>query len=496
MDMVIPVRPHPQLYEIHTWIWLEQLSRQYGRRLTLGSVPDSEWDELLRRGFDLIWLMGVWERSPESRRVFQNDSGSFPQYERALPGWTLGQLVGSPYAVRTYRPDPRIGTWSDLDRVREKLRARGMRLILDFVPNHTALDHPWVQAHPEYYVQGAPEDARSDPEAFFLAMPSRGGTLAIARARDPYFPPWRDAAQINIFEPAARLALLGELREIARHCDGVRCDMAMLVLNDVFSRIWRAFLTTPPPREEFWAQAFPVLPGFLWIAEVYWEMETQLQQLGFDFTYDKVFYDRLRATRPREFLAHLQAGLDIQSRMVRFLENHDEPRSAAVFGAERLPAAATLLATLPGMRLYHHGQLTGAKIHVPIALSDAAVEPADPAVAAIYDKTLSLSNEDVFHTGDWKLLETRSAGDESWENLIAYRWRSAQAYRLIVVNLGAGTSQGRIPLAGEISPTANYTLLDRWNDAVYSRTGKEMTTQGIYVRLDAFRVHWFDVSPA
>ena len=492
----MPLRPHPHLYEIHAWVWLEQLSRQYGRRVTLGSVPDSEWDDLRRRGFDLVWLMGVWERSPESRRIFQSDSGSFAQYERALPGWTLGQVVGSPYAVRTYRPDPRIGTWSEFDRVREKLHTRGMRLILDFVPDHTALDHPWVQTHPEYYVQGTPEDARRDPETFFLAEKARGGPVAIARARDPYFPPWRDAAQINIFEPAARLALLGELHEIARHCDGVRCDMAMLVLNDVFFKTWHTFDTTQPLREEFWTQVFPAFPGFRWIAEVSWEMETRLQELGFEFTYDKGFYDRLRSARPQEFLAHLGAEPAIQSRLVHFLENHDEPRSAAVFGAERLSAATTLLATLPGMRFYHHGQLTGAKIHVPIALGDAAVEAPDPGVAALYEKTLSLSNEEVFHTGEWKLLEVQSVGDDSWENLIAYRWRSAQALRVIVVNLGAGTSQGRIPLAGEISPTSNYSLVDKFTDTVYPRSGNEMTAKGLYVRLDAYRAHWLEVSPA
>ena len=493
---MLPLRCHPHLYEFNTWVWLERLSKQLKRRLTLGHVPDAEWDALQRRGFDLIWLMGVWERSPESRRLFQADPAMYPEYEQALPGWDLGRVVGSPYAVRAYRPDPRIGTWSEIDRTREKLHARGMRLILDFVPNHTALDHPWVTEHPEYYVTGLPPDAERNPGGFFAVEPDYGSPVLIARARDPYFPPWKDLAQLNLFQPETRTALRFQLREIARHCDGVRCDMAMLILNDIFAKTWRGFVSEEPPAEEFWTEAISSLSGFLWLAEVYWGLESRLQQLGFDFTYDKTFYDLLRTGQPRELREQLSADFAYQSRVARFLENHDEPRSAAVFGRERQQALATLLATSPGLRFYHQGQLEGARIHWPIPLCEAAEEPWDPAITALYEKTLRLSNEEVFHTGEWKLLDVRPAGDESSENLIAYRWRSGQAHKIIVLNPAGKTSQGRIPLAGEVSATRGYNLCDELNEATYQRSGEEMARHGLYVRLDGYRAHWLDVSPA
>ncbi len=490
------MRSNPHLYEINTWAWLERLTRRHGRRITLGNIPDEEWDEFRRLGFDLIWLMGVWKRSPESQRIFQADATQFPEFDKALPGWTPKQIVGSPYAVSAYRPDARIGTWAQLDAVREKLHPRGMGLILDFVPNHTAVDHPWVRQHPEFYIQSTRDDARNNPDALFEVRTDPGETVTIARARDPYFPPWKDIAQLNLFEPSARAALLETLREIAKHCDGVRCDMAMLVLNEIFARTWSASLAgREAPATEFWTDAVAAIPGFLWLAEVYWGLEQRLQDLGFSFTYDKVLYDRLREGNPPGVRAHLTAELARQKRMARFLENHDEARSAAVFGADHLSALATLLATLPGMRFFQQGQLEGNKIHLPIALADAAEESPDPEVGALYRKLLQLANADVFHDGEWKLLEVFSEDDATAENLIAYRWQSPASYRLVVTNLGPGASQGRVQLNGELLSTNDCVLNDELNGTSYSRTANEIASRGLYVRLDGYRTHVFEVIP-
>jgi hypothetical protein len=486
-------RPHPHLYEINTWPWLEQLSEKHDRRLTLGDVPEEEWDALQALGFDLIWLMGVWRRSPASRQIARTESKLFPRYEQALPGWTPDDVVGSPYAVHTYQPDPRLGTWKGLDRVRRRLHARGMGLILDFVPNHTALDHPWAQAHPDYYVQGTEEESQENPSAFFRVEKRPRRVCYLAHGRDPNFPPWTDTAQLNYFTPAARAALLKELRRIARHCDGVRCDMAMLVLNDVFARTWaqqRAGLQAP--EEEFWSQAVTALPGFIWIAEAYWDLEWRMQQLGFQFVYDKRFYDRL-CHAPTEVYLHLMADLDYQKRLVRFLENHDEPRSATVLGTGGSPAAATLMATLPGMRFYHQGQLEGKKRHLPVQLARAAPEPPDSGVRALYGKLLALSNEELFHRGQWKLLVVKSAGDQTYQNLIAYRWRLGTVLNVVVVSLGATTSQGWVPLGEETDASRDYTFHDQLNDRTYERNGSELVAPGLFVRLEPHRVHFFAV---
>jgi|SRR5579875_246869 len=493
-------RPHPHLYEINTWAWLEELSAKFGQRISLANVPSSEWNQIAALGFDFVWLMGIWERSPAGRRVFQTDPSNFPGFDQSLPEWKLSQIVGSPYSVRQYQPDPRIGSWDDVDRVRDELHARRIKLVLDFVPNHTAPDHPWVSVHPEFYLRGSQADFRRDPSSFYLVElrdPS-AEPLLFAHGRDPYFPPWRDTLQLNYFEPTARTALIGQLREISRHCDGLRCDMAMLVLNDIFARTWAPLLARQkPPVTEFWSDAITALPPeFVWLAEVYWNCESPMQKLGFQFTYDKGFYDALREGQIDEIHVRLASPLAAQSHAVRFLENHDEDRSAAVFGAAKLEAAATLLATLPGMRLYHQGQLDGRKIHLPIPLACAAPEPPDPQTTNFYERILQLSNHPVFHSGEWKLLEVRPTNDGSFRNLIAYQWTSTSERKLIVVNVSNEISQGRVAFDDGILAAQQYTFLDQLHDVPYLRAGAEIAGSGLYVRLDGFHAHLFSVAQA
>ena len=398
----LPLRPHPHLYEINTWTWLEQLSAQLGRMVNLGNVPDAEWDSLARWGFDIVWLMGVWQRSPESRLIALADPTITAGYERALPGWKLTDVIPSPYAVAGYVPDPRMGSWDDLDRAREKLRERGIALFLDFVGNHTALDHPWTRQHPEFYVQGTPRDFESDPASFYRVETAKSSVF-LARGRDPYFPPWKDTVQLNHFHPQMRAAQLADLCTIASHCDGVRCDMAMLHLKDIFARIWGRFLDgMASPETEFWTDAHATAPALILLAEAYWGTETRLLELGFSFVYDKELYDALRDIRVNEIHSRLGADISSQSRFARFLENHDEPRCADVFGMQRLPSVGTLMGTLPGMRFYYQGELQGCQPHLPITLRVPADEPPDPDCLSFFDKILKISNDDVFHRGRWK----------------------------------------------------------------------------------------------
>jgi hypothetical protein len=490
------IRAHPLLYEIHTWAWLEEISDRKGEIVTLGSVPDQEWNKLRDQGFDLVWLMGVWKRGSKSREVFQCDIPSFPAYDAALPGWRLQDVVGSPYSIADYVPDPRIGSWPELDMARDKLHARKMGLILDFVPNHTAPDHPWVQAHPEYYVQGSLADFRSSPSSFFPVSYS-GSTLLVAHGRDPYFPPWPDTAQLNYFNPATRNAMLGVLSEIAKHCDGVRCDMAMLCLNEIFEKTWASLAGRfSAPSREFWTDAFEALPRFLWIAEVYWDLEWQLQQLGFDFTYDKRLYDRLLHAPAPEVRTHLASDAAYQGKLARFLENHDEPRSASAFTAERIRAAATLVATLPGMRFYYQGQFEGRKNHLPIQLRRAADESADAALEVVYSKLLALSRQSIFHEGEWKLLEARPAGDSSFESLIAYQWRKSSDLSVVVVNLAPSRSQGNVIVENAFDGAARYRFIDQLHGQSYDWSGADLNRAGLYVRLEPFQSHVFDVERA
>jgi hypothetical protein len=488
-------RPHPHLYEINTWVWLHELSRKMNRTIRLGDVPDREWDELQARGFDAIWLMGLWERSPLGRQIARQHPDLQKEYAKALPGYRESDVVGSPYAVRAYLPDPELASWEQLVEALEKLHDRGIKLILDFVPNHTALDHEWTTSHPEYFIQGTSTDAMNFPSEYF-PIDTPVGIRYLAHGKDPHFPAWTDTAQLDYSNQDTRTALLHELQHLAQFCDGVRCDMAMLVLNEVFAHTWAGQVQdTGSVSSEFWTDAIALLPDFLWIAEVYWSREWELQQLGFQFTYDKRLYDRLRHAIPREVALHLQANAAFQSKLVRFLENHDEARSAVVFGNVRLPAVGVLMATLPGMRLYHQGQLAGKRIRIPVQLCRVQEESPDDTTAAFYDRILAITNEDVFHAGQWTLLSSHSVDDDSFNNIIAYQWKTNCDWRLIMVNLSAMVAHAYIHLNGQLEIDQHtgsvYTLYDRFNDQVYEGRKEDLMQNGLYVRLDPMGCHIF-----
>jgi hypothetical protein len=492
----ITLRPHPHLYEINTWVWLEQLSAKLGRTINLGNVPDAEWDALARRAFDVVWLMGVWQRSPESRRITLEDPTNFQHFDRALPGWQLDDVIGSPYAVAAYVPDPHIGTWDDLDDARQKLRARGIALFLDFVGNHTALDHAWIREHPEFCVQGARQDFRADPGSFHVAETPKG-TFFVALARDPYFPPWKDVAQLNHFSPQMRAAQIADLRTIASHCDGVRCDMAMLHLRDIFSGIWGRFLAnTPAPQTEFWTDVHAAVPNLILLAEAYWGTGQRLLDLGFSFVYDKDFYDAVRDIRTDEVRNRLAAPVELQSHFARFLENHDEPRSADVFGTRRLPSAGTLMGTVPGMRFYYQGELEGCEPHLPITLRAPANAPPDESCVELYNKILEISNDDAFHHGAWRLLPIWPESDATSPNIIAYQWRSEKSWKVAAVNLAGQASQGRIPFGDSVLANQDYIFYDELHDVRYFRKSEELRGIGLFVRLEGFQSHLFNVTRA
>jgi hypothetical protein len=475
------------IHEVFTWPWLRELSARDGKRVTLGSVPDADWDALQLPGVTAVWLMGVWKRSEVGRAVALDEPSFRSATEAALPDATEADVVGSAYCIRGYEVDRALGGKRGLTAARKALAKRGLRLLLDFVPNHVAPDHPWVEAHPEFFVHGSDEDAARDPAAWWQT--SHG---PIARGRDPYFPPWPEVVQLDPMSPALRDAVVETLVSIAGQCDGVRCDMAMLFLDDVAERTWQGRLA-PRRSEPYWVEVTRRVrekrPDFLFLAEAYWDLEARLLDEGIDLCYDKRLYDRLAHEDAPAIRGHLVADPAWQERMVRFLENHDEPRAATTFPPDRYHAAAVALMTLPGAPLLYRGQREGRRIRLPVHLGRDPVEPVDEACAAFWDRLLRLVADEGLRTGPWQLLAVEGWPDNrSNERLLAWRW----ARHVVVVNYSDLEADGMVRLGPELEG-ASWTFHDLYHDASYERDGSELARNGLYVRLAPYDAHVFRI---
>ncbi len=472
---------YPSLYQINTRVWLTQLSRNLGRLATLDDVPDAELDRLAGMGFDWIWLLSVWQTGEAGRRISRNNPDWRREFQETLPDLCDADIPGSGFAITGYTVHGGLGGDAALARLRERLRTRGLRLLLDFVPNHTGPDHPWVEDHPEYYIPGTELDLARAPQNYTWAKRTQGDLL-LAHGRDPYFPGWPDTLQLNYGNPATQEAMIGELCRIAGQCDGVRCDMAMLVLPEVFERTWGI------PSQPFWPRATQRVrdqaPDFCFMAEVYWDLEWTLQQQGFDYTYDKRLYDRLREGHARPVREHLYAGLDYQNKMARFLENHDEPRAAAVFSPEMHQAAAVITFLSPGLRFFHQGQFEGRKKRISPHLGRGPCEPVNPELAQFYERLLAVLREPAVRDGQWQLLPCEPAwdGNWTWDCFVAYAWQGPGGERLLAaVNYAPNQSQCRVRLPFSDLAGSQWRLRDLMGDAAYDRDGNDLMSSGLFL---------------
>lgn len=490
---------HPLLYELNTRCWLRELSARHGQFIHLANVPEAEFTAWKRRGFTHVWLMGCWTICGRARETVLNDPALLDLFDKALPDWSPDDVTGSPYAIAEYRVPESLGGEEGLREFRKRLHAHGLKLILDFVPNHTGLGHPWVKMQPELYVQGQP----GSPETFVTE--SNAGMVWIAHGKDPFFPCWKDTAQLDYRRADTQSIMQQVLVGIAARCDGVRCDLAMLVLRDVFEKTWAGpRMTSPATDTEFWTEAIAAVkresPEFLFLAEVYWDLEKNLQQLGFDYTYDKWLYDHLAYDNYAETQNHLlELDLEFVRRSVHFLENHDEQRAATRFSLAEHRGAALLSFGLPGMRFLHDGQLEGAKVRLPVHLGRRPVEPPDPRIVGFYETLLTALQSTAVGHGECKILRPRSAWSQNSTDhcFVVVQWQSApDAFDLVVVNLSAQPSQCYVTPTIAGLGRREWKMEDLLGEEKYWRNGNEMLTRGLYLALPARGAQLFHFTPA
>lgn len=482
---------YPALYQINTRVWLTELSQALGRPATLDDIPDAELDRLSQMGFDWVWFLSVWQTGQAGQRISRTNPEWRREFQETLPDLGEADIAGSGFAITGYTVHDQLGGDAALARLRARLRTRGLRLLLDFVPNHTGLDHPWVEHHPDYYVPGTELDLVRTPLNYTWVKRTQGDLL-LAHGRDPYFAGWPDTLQLNYGNPATQEAMTAELVKIAGQCDGVRCDMAMLVLPDVFERTWH--IQAPP----FWPQATQRVrqrvPDFCFMAEVYWDLEWMLQQQGFDYTYDKRLYDRLRDGHARPVREHFHAGLDYQNKLARFLENHDEPRAAATFPQGVHQAAAIITFLSPGLRFFHQGQFEGRSKRISPHLCRAPAEPADQMLEKFYGRLLGVLRQPVVREGQWQLLDCVPAWDGNWTSdcVLAFAWQGLGGERLLVtVNYAPNQSQCYVRLPFADLGGGQWRLQDQLEEVVYDRDGSDLQSRGLYLDVPPWQTSVF-----
>ncbi|PKL25242.1 MAG: alpha-amylase [Spirochaetae bacterium HGW-Spirochaetae-3] len=382
-------------------VWLDQLSRAYGRDIrTLDAIPDEELDLLASRGINALWLIGIWERSQASRRI------------KELCG--NPEAAASAYSLFDYEIAWELGGWQALETLRNKALARGIRLAADMVPNHTGLDSAWIRDRPDLFVRRSEppfpsysytgenlsgdgaiglwiEDHyydRRDAAVTFKRVDFRTGeTSYVYHGNDGTSMPWNDTAQIDFLNPAARDAVKERILHVARNFPIIRFDAAMVLAKRSFRRLWypepgsggaiasrfesamsaEDFNARLP--EEFWREVVDMCaseaPDTLLLAEAFWMMEGYfVRTLGMHRVYNSAFMNMLKEKKNAEYRATIKNTIefdkDILKRFVNFMNNPDEDTAIAQFGSgDHYFGVCSMMATMPGLPMFGHGQFEG-----------------------------------------------------------------------------------------------------------------------------------------
>ncbi len=385
----------------NSYVWLDQLSKWYGREIrTLDQIPDEELDKLAQRGITGLWLIGLWERSKASQRIKQRMGDH--------------DAVASAYSLFSYDIAADLGGWGALENLRWRAWQRGVRLSADMVPNHMGIDSQWVLDHPDWFlsVPYAPypgysfnsevlsddlrvgiwlEDhyySKSDAAVVFKRVDRwTGDTRYIYHGNDGTSMPWNDTAQLDYLKAEVREAVIQTILHVARNFPIIRFDAAMTLAKKHIQRLWfpepgaggaipsrsehgltRAQFDAAIP-EEFWREVVDrvaaEVPDTLLLAEAFWLMEGYfVRTLGMHRVYNSAFMHMMRDEDNAKYRLVMKNVLEFDTqvlkRFVNFMNNPDEKTAIEQFGdGDKYFGVATVMATLPGLPMFGHGQFEG-----------------------------------------------------------------------------------------------------------------------------------------
>lgn len=430
IDLVEALKPNEReeqlksVYLINTRLWMRELKDKYGQDLTIGQIPDEEWKKTLEN-YGIVWLMGIYQPSEKGRELAKNNKEN---YRYALPDiHEEKDVAASPFAITDYSLNLDISRgWNEWDEVVKRLNLMGKKVMIDFVPNHTALDHPWTKKHPEYYIQVNQEVYETNKGDFYPVTGEDGKVRYLAHGKDPYCGSWEDTLQLNYANPQLHQEMKKILIDLSQHSDGIRCDMAMLPTPETFLRTWGWALTNQEKdfirKTNFWEKTIPEvkkianLTGkneFIMVAEAYWDR--QELESWFDYIYNGDLYQHLKQITNGKCSSeglklHLKQILNNNGRRYKdltYIENHDEDRAIRGIKRDFSKAIATLLAMMDNsLFLVNQGQEMGFSIRPPMQINRFPKENPDNDMIRFYKDLFYFRKSKLFQTGERKIKET------------------------------------------------------------------------------------------
>ncbi len=552
--------PNVVLMAKMVYVWLDQLSKKYGRPINrLDEIPDQELDTLAAWGFTGLWLIGVWERSPASAKI------------KRLCG--NPDAISSAYSLYDYVIAADLGGEEALENLRQRAIRRGIRLASDMVPNHTGIDSHWTREHPDWFIQldyppwpsyrfdgpdlsSTPEISlhiedgywsRSDAAVVFRHTDHRTGRVRyIYHGNDGTSTPWNDTAQLNYLIPEVREAVIRTILHVARSFPIIRFDAAMTLAKKHYQRLWfpQAGLGGGIPSRaehamsrrrfdelfpvEFWRQVVDRVtaeaPDTLLLAEAFWLMEGYfVRTLGMHRVYNSAFMNMLKMEENAKYRQTIKNVLEfnpeILQRFVNFMNNPDESTAIEQFGREgKYFGAAVLLATMPGLPMFGHGQIEGFSEKYGMEYRRAYwSEEADQHLVELHERRIFplIKKRRLFSGAENFVLYDFQAGDRVDENVFVYSNSRGEERALIVYHNRFASTSGRIRTSSlrtvkdgsggtrQVRTTLSealgirsegrcyYRFRDYATGLEYLRHGPELAEHGLQVGLDAYQYHAF-----
>ncbi|KAL0236855.1 hypothetical protein PCE1_000252 [Barthelona sp. PCE] len=474
--------------------WLYALSQKYGTKITFANIPDAEINFIVDFKFDLLYLLGVWQKGEIGPNLDRNNPDILEDCHKLMDNCNPKvDIIGSPFSIVEFVVAEEFGGNEGLAVLRQQLKRHGVGLMLDYVPNHTALDSPNVEACPECYIR-CPEGWDCDPEVYY-----KNGIAFGSSGKGDH---WRDVAQLNYWEPKTMHYSINNMLAAASMCDALRVDMAMVVMNDNFENSWKPQLDAwgySRPTQEFWSYAIKQVKakfGTYIIGEQYWHSEGPLQNLGFDALYDKEnLLDDLKSLNVRSVSSYVGWRKRWMVHMVKFLGNHDEPTIWEEFHHNfQISKAAGMIAfTLPGPRFFWAGQMTGQKTRLKVQFLRRHLNPVDSDLFGFYQRLANVYAHPTLNQDPeyWTWIPTSN------NNVVAWVWSSKVTKKnvLVVVNYSGNDNQWesiKLDYKPDHAGGAAVEFKELISGTTYSRNIDDLRSTGLHVGLSKWTGQIFE----